>query len=307
MSVNKGLWAVYTAHKHTFMDDDRSAVGIISGGEIGENAFYSARRESYFPTELIRKSRNIKIESAEASMEADRVHILNSIAEEKELGANPPISHPNYDKVNDAVRGAFAASMPALKAALEIGGDAWTEILVSMSKGIWAGTFELNFDSFLGFQSSTPRLTSSQARQLISHIPLTSNGLDISKAKGDDGEGAIEGIIDWLEKANAIKYLRCTHCKVGDWHSEGNAEGAGKDAGIRLTKVLKASRHAEAIEVLIIARTDLVVSGNMPEWTSALKKMTSLKTFELHGAEISDEETSILKNATYASDVTIRK
>ncbi len=306
--VHKGLWAVYTAHKHTYFDEERSAVGIISGGEIRENAFYSARRESHFPTELILKSRNIKIESAQASMDSDRVHILNSIAGKQILGADPPPTHPNYDKVNDAVRGAFATSVPALKAALATGEDAWNEMLVSMSKGVRSGTFELNFDSFIGSQSSSPRLTSSQARELVSHIPLTCNGLDISKAKGDDGEGAIEGMIDWLEKAKAIRSFRCAHCKVGDWYSrDENAGGVGRDAGIRLAVALEASHHAETIEVLAIVRTDLIVSGNVLEWTSALKKMISLEKLEIYGAYITEEEMSILENATHASDVTIKK
>ncbi len=307
-NTNGGLWAVYTAHKHKFQyrvkreGEDRDAVGIISGGAPCDRGLTSSisSREKSFPTDLIRKSRTIKIESAQASQEADRLHILNSIVENKNLNVNPPKSHPNYEKVNDAIKGAFAASMPALHAAAIAGGDEWTETLDCLSKGIRTGTFKLDFPSF------SPRLSSAKARELLSHIPVTCDGLDIMFAEGEDCVGAIEGMIEWMGKAKTMKYLTCSWCRVG------NVEG-GRDVGRQLAAALGSSHHATSIEYLRISWTDLIVSENVSEWALALRKMTALETLWLSrvdeyisegvGGLISDEEMNILCDATHASTI----
>ena len=244
-----------------------------------------------FPTNLIQISRTITIENAEASKEADRIHILNSIAGSDDLEAHPPSRDPNFDEVNHAVRGAFAASVPALKAAAAAGGEEWKATLDCLSKGVMTGTFTVRFNDF-------PGLSSLQARELVSHVPMTCDGLEINGAEGEACEGAVDGMIEWMGKAKKVKKLRCEYCRVG------NAEG-GRDAGIRLPTALEASHHAETIEKLWIYGSDLVVSGNVSEWASALKKMTALKTLYLHHTDLSDEEKSILKNATHATDVSM--
>jgi len=295
-----GLWAVYTAHKHKFqarsgLDPvDRDAVGIISGGTPcdGGVARVTSLRESYFPTDLIRKSHTIKIELAEASRDSDRKHILNSIVRNKNLEADPPTTHPNYDAVNDAVKGAFAASLPILKAAAAAGGEEWTDTLDRLSKGIMTGTFEFYFNEF------SPPLSLSQAREFVSHVPSTCNGLNIRHARGEAFECAIEGMIDCIGNANTMKRIICFDCKVGHWLK------GGKDAGCQLATAIESSKHATSIEELALY-TDLIVSGNVSEWASALRKMTALKALMLLdvGDYISDEEKSILRNATHALDV----
>merc|ERR1740124_1175722 len=97
-----GLWAVYTEHPHTYTNPDvitahphtykgndtwrileepREAVGIISGGATcdEDDPEMTALREAHFPFQLISQSMGIKVEEGEASVEDDRVHILNSI------------------------------------------------------------------------------------------------------------------------------------------------------------------------------------------------------------------------------------
>ncbi len=300
-----GMWVVYTSHEHKcrvpfsrYKREDRDAVGIISGGAPGELAEYTSIRESHFPTELILKSRDIKIEAAQASQESDRVHILNCIAGNRDLTADPPLTHPNYDKVNDAVKSAFAASMPALKAGLAAGGEEWKETLIRLSKGLRTEPFYLHFNSFLRYRHfglfGDRRLSSSKARELVSHIPVTCYGLFIQCAHGEDGEGAIEGVIEWIRKAKKIKYLDCYWCKVG------TVEG-GRDLGARMAASLEGSQHSTTIEWLRISRTDLIVSENVSEWAAALKKMTSLKWFVLEDVDLSDEGMSTLRKATDVS------
>ena len=70
-----------------------------------------------------------------------------------------------------------------------------------------------------------------------------------------------------------------------------------------------ACHQAESIEELSIELSvyghDLVFSGNVSEWASALKKMTALKKLRLEmlHVKISDKETNILRNATHASEI----
>ncbi len=300
-----GIWVVYTSHKHkcrvphsNYKREDREAVGIISGGAPGELAVNTSVRESHFPIQLILKSRDIQIQTAQASQESDRIHILNCIAGMKDLKADPPLTHPNYDKVNDAVKSAFAASMPALKAGLAAGGEEWKDTLIRLSKGLRTEPFYLNFDSFLRYRHfglfGHRRLSSSKALELVSHIPITCNGLFIQCAHGEDGEGAIEGMIEWIRKAKKIKYLDCYWCTVG------NVEG-GRELGSRLAATLEESHHSASIQWLRISRTDLIVSGNVLNWAAALKNMTALKWFVLEDVDISDEEWSTLRKATNVS------
>jgi len=57
-----GLWAMYTAHKHTYdegeeFEEHRKAVEIVAGGVPCDNGFtlYTARRERDFPIDRILK------------------------------------------------------------------------------------------------------------------------------------------------------------------------------------------------------------------------------------------------------------
>ena len=158
----------------------------------------------------------------------------------------------------------------------------------------------MSFDIFYGpFNSfDNPRLSSLQARELISHLPVTFDGLEMYNTKYEDGKGAIDGMIEWVGKAKSLRRLDCIFCQVG-----GDAKG-GRDAGSRLAKAM-ASNHAQSIEYLRLYCTDLVGSGNASEWASGLEKMTELKTLLLYGADMSDEEKSALSNATHASEIKV--
>ena len=113
-------YEVYTAKEHYYKpaigdSRPRSAVGIIDG--LGMHAWYEARaeitrdkalREGYFPMELAKQAFQLTLETAEASKEADRVKILNTIAEQANLDAEPPETHERYDALNAILRGRFA-------------------------------------------------------------------------------------------------------------------------------------------------------------------------------------------------------
>jgi hypothetical protein len=111
-------YEVYTAKEHYSKDAwgswrPRSAVGIIEG--LGMRVWYAAEeprdkalRQGYFPMGLAKQAYQITLETAEASVEADRVKILNTIAEQADLAAEPPKTHEHYDALNAILRGRFA-------------------------------------------------------------------------------------------------------------------------------------------------------------------------------------------------------
>jgi len=110
-----GLWAVCTAHTHNYKypydgrEEERKAIGIISGGstsDYGGSDFITAR-ETSFPFELIKKSLSIQVESAQSSVESDRVHILNSIVGHplNQIDNTPLTTHNKYAELNDNLRG----------------------------------------------------------------------------------------------------------------------------------------------------------------------------------------------------------
>ena len=89
--------------------------------------------ERQFPYELILKALTIQIEDAEASVEADRVHILNTIIGKStaDLNDNPPTSHDKYTELNDSLKSIFAASQPAIQGAAKDGDEKWMAMLVA--------------------------------------------------------------------------------------------------------------------------------------------------------------------------------
>lgn len=95
----------------------KAAVGITDGPvQIDQEFKYTEHhemksvRERSFPLELVEQSLPIKIQEAAASVEVDKVHILNAIAGKEDLEAPPPLEHESYEVVNRLLRGRFAVS-----------------------------------------------------------------------------------------------------------------------------------------------------------------------------------------------------
>merc|ERR1740124_999731 len=194
-----GVWAVYTAETHTRanyyyhpniykgikiedsrkLEQPREAVGIISGGATcdRDNTYRTAGREAHFPFELITQSMEIKVEKGKASVEDDRVHILNSIIGETDnLSAPPPTSHNKYDAVNAALKATFASSVGMLQKALQQNDMTWTKFTGALSEGKKEiKNMELKFDDD-GWEG----ISLVQATQLIINLPQNIEYLWIS-------------------------------------------------------------------------------------------------------------------------------
>ena len=114
-------------------------MGIIAGGATSDKGFSDkiTARENSFPYDLIKKSLSIQVEAAEASVEDDRIHILNSIVGKSGALINnkPPTTHDKYIELNDSLRGTFAASAASLQGATKEGGNELRRMIKALSRG----------------------------------------------------------------------------------------------------------------------------------------------------------------------------
>jgi len=109
-------------------DGEHCAVGITDGlaeadkweGRAEkywwENKFW---REKFFPAALAHGALSFRVQRAEATAEEDRRHVLNAIAGQPNLEAQPPAESPLFEDVNEKLRGRF--SLDTWRAALEQG------------------------------------------------------------------------------------------------------------------------------------------------------------------------------------------
>lgn len=78
-----------------------------------------AKNERAFPSSLLMSCFSVQVQNGQASVEADRKHILNSIAGVADLNADPLTAHAMYELVNKTVRA--QAAMSATRRAFEAG------------------------------------------------------------------------------------------------------------------------------------------------------------------------------------------
>jgi len=318
------LWAVYTAHEHTYHPHfpgprgeiakqtkgipavpknlkktaNRKAVGIVQGGTTSEYcASDSALRQRHFPMGRIEKAlTDIMVETAKASIKHDKRHILNYISGNTDnINVEPPTKHVRYDALNDALRGAFASFIPALQSACREGNEKWQAILTVMSKSI---TKEMAFDFKVGYDwdargalDSWDGLSAQKAADMISHLPPSIEELLIDVAPY--GSIFIDALIEWIKTiAKNLKYLGIRFTCVG-------GKDEGRDAGVRLAEALATNNTLHA---LWLRGTDLVGSRNVNEWAEALGQMTALESFRCEGMrqwyECGFNESTLDSNST---------
>mmetsp|Transcript_4057 Transcript_4057/g.5883 ORF Transcript_4057/g.5883 Transcript_4057/m.5883 type:complete len:641 (-) Transcript_4057:88-2010(-) len=278
----KSLWATYTAHKH----DGRSAVGIVNGGvprDI-ERGDLTGIRESAFPTERIFNALKVDIVTANASWKQDKINILNYVADrfdDDDLTKEPLAEHENYTLLNNAVRGAFASSIPAIVAAHTYqDGALWKDTLVALSKS--SSTEELTFDFNDGGSWDDGFLNDTNAAiELIAHLPKSLKEFHIEHAPF--GKPLIDAIIDFINSDGvALEKLTIANICVGGLVG-------GKDSGLGLANAIASNSNGYgSLKELELFCTDLIGGRNIMEWTQALKgnsSITSVKVYGLGGRE----------------------
>jgi len=266
-----GMWATYTSHPHVYWgEEERHAVGIISCGMTTSDngsASLSSAREEHFPLDRIISALTIDVENADASVANDKIHILNYIQDPyaSDFNKAPTVNHPNYDKLNRVVRGAFLSSIPALQYALNKGDEDWHLALKIMCNSI--KTCTMSFDFRLGWD----KLTKEKAVELIRHLPVTIRGLEIFFAPY--GEEFVKGIVEFVATATNLKRLNIRFTFAGGLKG-------GRDCGMGLAKALE--KHP-SIKELTLFGTDLIGQRNASDWEKALQTNKSLKKLECYG------------------------
>jgi len=161
----------------------RGAAQVLTDGlaEADDDSFFGsmvareskARREAAFPEEVLARGLSVSLETAQASVDSDRVHILNAIAEMPDLDGPPPADHPNYQLVNRRLRCTFAlAAWPNALRRGKVQAMGLPRILKADT-----GLAELNF-TFCGIRG----VDDDSLGQLVSNVPpqLQRVALDLS-------------------------------------------------------------------------------------------------------------------------------
>ena len=224
------IWCCYEAHVslvntrqnymfdvYTSLGSSGRGVGLTDGMAVGDVLNVVAgstkkTREDKFPLDLAYRSIKTTLEVAQASVESDRVHILNKMANQPNLNAPPPKACIQYELLNGTLRARFAAA--ALVRAFASGTDPDAVAMQQeMIRVLGTGSLkhlDLNFDS-------CPNFTEEIARQIASSLPAGLGQMTLRL----NGHG------------DAFMHALCTHWKyngglekLASLDFEGNALGA---------------------------------------------------------------------------------
>eukprot|EP00927_Polykrikos_kofoidii_P074238 TRINITY_DN70222_c0_g1_i1.p1 TRINITY_DN70222_c0_g1~~TRINITY_DN70222_c0_g1_i1.p1 ORF type:complete len:729 (+),score=95.77 TRINITY_DN70222_c0_g1_i1:85-2271(+) len=184
-------------------DEERKEKVLPSGG-------YRAKvgREKQFPLAVLQEGLSVVLEKAQASLESDRRHILNTLACSGDLEAEPPERHPCFDTANQSLRGLFALA-------------AWPQALGS-------GMVEsMHLPEVLAADSVVEKVVFNLAGLPLDDVgivpicrglPLQLLSLSIDLTKTRIGDKALETLGESLQKLSSLKdldlRLNCT--PVGD-------------------------------------------------------------------------------------------
>jgi hypothetical protein len=133
-----------------------------------ETAAHKAHRQSRFPVELLQAAFGIKVEEGQASVEADRRHILNSLTG-MPLNSEPPLRHEQYDRINMLLHTHYA--LGGLPRCVDEDGEALEQCLAALRVSPPTDRFIV----------SAP-LTSATVKQLSDLLPPTLQHLELPNA-----------------------------------------------------------------------------------------------------------------------------
>ena len=196
-------YEVYTAKEHDSKDwkhksQPRSAIGIIDGLGIREQTGKDEDPEDkflrfrHFPIELLKQAFQVTLETAQASKEADRVKILNTIAEQADLAAEPPETHELYDALNAILRVRFViVALPLLLAAGES-----IEQAAKVLKGCGQRKLELDFHGVEDFDANAMQLIAQNFPPELEELVMARGGL---------ADSHMQALADALEASKITK------------------------------------------------------------------------------------------------------
>ena len=158
---------IITAQKHRLNGGARAAVAITDGLVAADEGHVSAKtaRESFFPDSLLQAAMSIQLQNGLASVESDRIHILNWLIGRTGSDLELPVhtTHSAYDDLNAMLHGRVAAG--AVRRAVEGG----AEMLATYLRAINLSNLRKLAVDFLGCDACTAAI----AEQIIDSLPST--------------------------------------------------------------------------------------------------------------------------------------
>ena len=303
---NNTHWVLYTT-----LHDGKEGVGLVCDTRTkkqDEGDYHEVYAYQNFPFELIKKSLNIQIENADATVELDRYCILNAITgEEENFDKNPPTTHEKYDELNSSLQGAIAGSIPILQAATTASDEDWKDIMTAFSKGTIQNEIDFHFPDAFRKGGTNPGgwsdLTPNQFVDLISHVPVNTSSLIIRNPEfGPLGCEVIQALVKCIKKCRNLTKLQLEYWYYG-LGEEGDFEGEShtNDAAVHLTDAIASNGN---IESLILHGTTLFGSKNVSNWVQAIGDNTKLKLLLISGVPMdpSDEDCANLRPAVSLTD-----
>jgi len=170
----------------------------------------------------------------------------------------------------------LAPSEASLKRALNQGEKEWMKMLVAWSKGSKKDAMSFNFR-----EGWVKDLTATQAAQLMAHLPLGIEGLDISYARYD--AEFMNAVIEQIQYFHNLETLDIYAIKVLD--EKGGlevSEEEGLEVGVRLAEVLASNTTIKSLDVRF---SNLIDEKNKEEWGDALLQNTTIKELDFDGVD----------------------
>jgi hypothetical protein len=137
------------------------------GVDLEHTAASKAHRQARFPVELLQAAFDIKVEDGQASVEADRRHILNSLTG-MPLDSEPPRTHAQYDRINKLLHAHYA--LGGLPRCVAEGGEALEQCVAALRASPPPDRFVVSVDY----------LDDATVEQLIDLLPPTLQHLELS-------------------------------------------------------------------------------------------------------------------------------
>jgi hypothetical protein len=213
------VWCVYEIYvsltngkllydAYTVLEGEANAVGLTDGAVTVdyELAEYKAGREAQFPLSVAGKALATEVAKAQATIDDDRKHILNAIAE-RDLELPPePAAHRGYTKINYVLRGKFAAAalVPAVWAdfkGIDMHMLFWSLKVAPLTK------LELSFEGCTNFTDDTAML-------LADHLPMALELLVVEAAASSAGEAGMDQLFRAAKAISTIKHVRLKHVQT---------------------------------------------------------------------------------------------
>lgn len=260
---------------------DDLAVGICDGfteadvakGGIDWADAYKHKRESSFPLSRILNASEFNCKLAQAARVEDGVHIRNAITGQIPLDMEPLADHPNYNHLNNILRGRFVVPglSRLLKASLKITAEIDIQKYFDILK---VSEMEIVHADLAGQTSSAIIL------KLINSLPVEHlRNLTMWNMKIDDVKSAMSLFSNnAMRNMSRLKFLDLCYNRMGDDGVAHLAQGF---------------QYVPSIEILSLSWNDIGYEGTV-HLAAGVKHLSAMTTMYYDGNDFGDKEFECL-------------